>query len=158
MPKLGAVLAIDSDVTVIEAALIACLIAVFIIVVFQLVGTTSATCSPRLATSSSERERPSAGSRSIWIRDFTQRGRARKMATRPSSTGPRHDPKRDRTAAFAPQPARRNGCRSIRRKRSRGEAEIDPPFSPAARNGTDPSADFSSRSSPVDILTRSMRG
>jgi Flp pilus assembly pilin Flp len=54
MPKLGAVLAIDSDVTVIEAALIACLIAVFIIVVFQLVGTTSATCSPRLATSSSE--------------------------------------------------------------------------------------------------------
>ena len=40
----------ESGVTAIEYALIASLIAVFIIVAVQLVGTTSATCSPRSAT------------------------------------------------------------------------------------------------------------
>ncbi|MBV8795694.1 MAG: hypothetical protein JO136_12250 [Hyphomicrobiales bacterium] len=39
MPELETFLAIDSDVTVIEAALIACLIAVFIVLAIQLFGT-----------------------------------------------------------------------------------------------------------------------
>jgi Flp pilus assembly pilin Flp len=38
MPELETFLAIDSDVTVIEAALIACLIAVFIVLATQLFG------------------------------------------------------------------------------------------------------------------------